>query len=209
MMSADCDLSSVGLDVSRETISKLIAYCDLVKKWNPAINLVSKSSVAMLWQRHIQDSAQIYPLIPVDSSQCLDVGSGGGLPAIVLAILSQELDPKRSFTLIESDQRKAAFLRESARNLDIQLQIMPERAEMIDSISAEVLTARALAPLSLLLDIAARHLKPDGVCLFPKGGTYLAEIELAKKEWAFNCVAMPSKTDNYGVILMIQDIRNV
>lgn len=208
-MSVGIDLSNIGLDVSRETVSKLSAYCELVKKWNPVINLVSKSSLSTLWQRHIEDSAQIYPLMPAGSEHCLDVGSGGGLPAMVLAILSQEMAPGRSFTLIESDQRKAAFLRESARSLEIRLQILPVRAEMIDGVAAEVLTARALAPLSSLLQIAARHLRPDGVCLFPKGGAYREEIEAASKEWAFDCVAIPSKTDENGAILRIQGIRNV
>lgn len=209
MMRLNCDLPGLGLDVSRETVSKLCAYGELVTKWNPVINLVSRSSLATFWQRHIEDSAQIFPLIPTRSLHCLDIGSGGGLPVIVLAILSQELAPGRNFILIESDQRKAAFLREAGRSLDLTLQIRPERAEVIDGIAAEVLTARALAPLSLLLKMAKKHLSPDGVCLFPKGVNYLEEVEAARKEWSFECVITPSKTDKGGVILTIQDVRDV
>ncbi|RUS59580.1 16S rRNA (guanine(527)-N(7))-methyltransferase RsmG [Pseudorhodobacter sp. E13] len=196
-------------DVSRETVDRLHAFCDLVKKWNPAINLVSKSSIESIWKRHVEDSAQIFPLIPQHCSHIVDIGSGGGFPAIVLAILSKEFAPERRFTLIESDQRKAAFLREAVRHLQLNANIIPERAELLPPLEADVLSARALASLSVLLQLAQRHLISGGTCLFPKGATHLAEVAEAKKEWAFEYEAVPSETDDNGVILRIQDIKHV
>lgn len=202
-------LADIELDVSRETVDRLNDFGELVKKWNPAINLISKSSVATIWRRHIEDSAQIYPLVPSAALNCVDVGSGGGFPAIVLSIISKELAPERHFTLIESDQRKSAFLREAARSFQLNVEIIPDRAEAIAPIGANLVTARALAPLTVLLSVAQRHLAPGGVCLFPKGGAHLEEIAEAKKEWFFECLPISSKTGDNGVILKIQDIRHV
>jgi 16S rRNA (guanine527-N7)-methyltransferase len=196
------------IDVSRETSEKLYRFEDLVRKWNPTINLVSKPSLSELWDRHIVDSAQLFSHIPSDANRYLDIGSGGGFPGIVLAVISAELAPMRRFTLVESDQRKAAFLREAGRLLEIKLDVRPARIESLAKIEADLLSARALSPLARLLEAAEQHLAQNGTCLFPKGETYRQEIDDAKNIFDFDYEAIPSLTDPKGAILKIHGIRN-
>lgn len=202
-------LDEIGLDVSRETLGRLEIYAELIAKWNPAINLVSKKSLSDIWFRHIVDSAQMFPEMLDCAVNCLDIGSGGGFPAIVLAIMSTEKWSERKFDLIESDQRKATFLREVTRTLDLPIKVFDNRAERLTPFGADLLTARALAPLPKLLELASRHLDPEGVCLFPKGETFLQEISEAEQFFTFNCSIIPSKTDANCAILKISGIRNV
>lgn len=202
-------LDEIGIDVSRETLGRLEIYAELIAKWNPAINLVSKKSLSDIWFRHIVDSAQIFPEMPDCAVNCLDIGSGGGFPAIVLAIMSTEEWSERKFDLIESDQRKATFLREVTRTLDLPIKVFDNRAERLTPFGADFLTARALAPLPKLLELASRHLDPEGVCLFPKGETFLQEISEAEQFFTFNCSIIPSKTDANCAILKIGGIKNV
>jgi 16S rRNA (guanine527-N7)-methyltransferase len=207
---AGFDVSQVlGFDVSRETEERLLRFSDLIKKWNPAINLVSKSSVADIWDRHIVDSAQIFPMLPVEAKQCLDIGSGAGLPGLVLAILSHELSADRHFSLVESDQRKCVFLREVARAIGLYVTVISDRIEKLPPHSADVISARALAPLSKLVAHAAYHLRPDGVCFFPKGEMYLQELDVARMAFSFEYEVLNSKTDLKGAILKIYGIENV
>lgn len=201
--------SVLGFDVSRETLGALNTYCDVIRKWNPSINLVSRASLDDLWRRHILDSAQLYPLIPKQACVCLDIGSGGGLPGIVLAILSRDLTPTRRFTLVESDQRKATFLREVCRTLSLSVDVLTERIESIAAHSADLISARALAPLSNLLGFARQHLAHDGVCLFPKGETWLQELEDAQRRFSFEVQTIQSQTDPKAKILKIQGVHDV
>ncbi|WP_022703710.1 16S rRNA (guanine(527)-N(7))-methyltransferase RsmG [Pseudorhodobacter ferrugineus] len=195
-------------DVSRETVDRLCLFEQLIRKWNPTINLVSKSSLNDVWMRHIADSAQLYKHIPDGVVKCVDLGSGGGLPGIVLAAISVDQSPERHFTLVESDQRKAAFLREAVRTLGINAAIIAQRAETLEPQGAELVSARALAPLSKLLTAAQRHLAKDGVCLFPKGENFAHEIDEAKHQFEFECKTVQSLTDPSGVILIVHGIRN-
>ena len=137
------------LDVSRETFEKLKAFAELVRKWNPKINLVSKDSLNDLWSRHILDSVQIFELVP-GPGKWVDLGSGGGFPGIVISILNQE---ERNFdvVMVESDQRKSAFLRTAIRELDLAAKVKTERIEELECLEADVLSARALADLTKLL----------------------------------------------------------
>lgn len=196
------------VDVSRETVDRLVLFEQLIRKWNPAINLVSKSSLDDVWIRHIADSAQLYRHIPAAARRCVDLGSGGGLPGIVLAAISADHSPGRVFTLVESDQRKATFLREAARTLGLNAVIQAHRAEALDPLDAEMISARALAPLSKLLVSAQRHLAKGGVCLFPKGESFVQEVDEAKKQFEFECDPIQSLTDPNGVILLVYGIRN-
>ena len=207
-MPSSHNLDELGVDVSRETLQRLENYVELISKWNPAINLVSKKSMSEIWFRHIIDSAQLFPEIPDCAINCLDIGSGGGFPAIVLAIISAEKSTERKFDLIESDQRKSTFLREVARSLNLNIKVFNNRAEQLAPFGADFLSARALAPLPKLLELASRHLHPDGVCLFPKGETFMQEIAEAEKFFTFNCTIIPSKTDANCAALKISGIRH-
>ena len=200
-------LMAGDLDVSRETSEKLQQYTALLRKWTRSINLISASTVDDAWNRHIVDSAQIFGLIPPDSTRLTDLGSGGGLPGIVLAIMAQHHYPALTVTLVESDQRKSAFLRTAARELDLQITIVADRIETIPSASADVLTARALAPLPDLLGHADRILAPGGIALFMKGRQASAEIAAARRKWQFSFDLADSRTDRDASILMIKDIR--
>ena len=135
-----------AFDVSCETMSRLTDYVSLLQKWSRAINLVGANDVNDIWSRHIMDSGQLVNHIPKQARHLVDLGSGAGLPAIVAAIMASELIPGLRFTLIESDKRKAAFLREACRQSSISATIRAERAENIEPLNADVVTSRAFAP---------------------------------------------------------------
>ena len=195
------------LNVSRETFSKLEAFADLVRKWNPKINLVSKNSLDDLWQRHILDSVQVFELAEGEG-HWVDLGSGGGFPGIVVAILNQEAQAFQ-VTMVESDQRKCAFLRTAIRELSLTALVKTERIEQLDGLEADILSARALADLTQLLDFTELHLNPDGIVLFPKGQNWQSEDSDAKKVWTYALEAIESKTNPAAAILKIKDIARV
>jgi 16S rRNA (guanine527-N7)-methyltransferase len=197
------------LNVSRETFQRLQDFAELVKKWNPAINLVSKSSLADLWSRHILDSCQVYQQAAVAGGSWVDLGSGGGFPGLVVAILRLESDPELRVTLVEVDRRKSVFLSQAARQLDLKVDVISERIEAIAPLGANVLTARALAPLDQLCGFAHKMLIPEGVALFQKGATFQAELDEAKKSWAFEVEVVASKVDPSAVILKMEGFRHV
>ena len=197
----------VGLDVSRETLDRLEQYEALVRKWNPAINLVSPRSLTELRSRHIADSAQLCALGPRDRGIWADLGSGGGFPGLVVAILARELSPDLHTVLVESDRRKAAFLMTAARELDLSTRVLAERIEKLDPFGATVLSARALAPLAVLLGFAERHLAPEGICVFPKGETWRDELDEARKVWSFDLETHPSATDGAAQILILRGVK--
>lgn len=197
------------LDVSRETSDRLQGLAELLKKWNPAINLVSKTTLPQAWTRHILDSAQLYTLAPPQVPHWADLGSGGGFPGLVIAILSRELDPARVVTLVESDQRKATFLREAARQLGLSVAVIADRIEAIAPLSASVLSARALAGLPDLCAFAARHLSPTGLALYPKGASFQEELDQARRDWAFDVTIHPSDTDPASVVLALKAVTHV
>lgn len=196
-------------DVSRETIEKLEIYANLVRKWTKRINLVAPGTVEALWERHFTDSAQLLSLAPDSVKTWVDLGSGGGFPGAVIAMMASTTGSDLAITLIESDQRKAAFLRTVARETDTRIYVLAERAETADPSGADVVTARALAPLELLLGYVTRHIGENGIALLPKGANASSEVELALKTWSFTCESVPSMTDNQAAILKIGDIKRV
>jgi 16S rRNA (guanine527-N7)-methyltransferase len=198
-----------GLDVSRETLERLELYESLLRKWNPAINLVSRTTLSDAWSRHFVDSAQLLALAPVDAASWVDLGSGGGFPGLVIAILANELRPDLSVTLVESDQRKAAFLAEVARQIGVAVAVKAERAETLTPCNCDILSARALAPLKELLSLSMRHLKPGGVGLFLKGAQSGAELAEALETFRFTLQKIPSQTDPMAVILSVGGISRV
>ncbi len=196
-------------DVSRETIEKLETYANLVRKWTKRINLVAPGTVEALWERHFTDSAQLLTIAPVSAKTWVDLGSGGGFPGAVIALMASTTRPDLAMTLIESDQRKAAFLRTVGRETDTRLTVLAERAEAAEPSAADVVTARALAPLELLLSYVSRHIGKNGIALLPKGASASSEVELALKTWSFTCESISSMTDNQAAILKIGDIKRV
>ncbi|MCA0273949.1 MAG: 16S rRNA (guanine(527)-N(7))-methyltransferase RsmG [Proteobacteria bacterium] len=198
-----------GLDVSRETFERLEVYEALLAKWNPAINLVAKGTLGEAWSRHFIDSAQVLSLAPPEARIWLDVGSGGGFPGMVVAIIAAELRPDLSITLVDSDLRKSAFLGEVARNTGVAVTINAVRAEELPPANADVMTARAFAPLTTLLSLASRHLNPQGRGIFLKGARHEAEVSDALESFRFDLQKVPSQTDPQAVILSVGGITRV
>lgn len=191
-------------DVSRETSERLDAFAELLLRWTARINLISTRDVPHLWERHIADSLQLLPLLPPGVLRAIDIGTGGGFPGLVLCIASQI-----PFDLIESDQRKAAFLREAARVTGAPATIRAERIEASRTKPAPLVTARALAPLPRLLPLAAPLLTEDGTLLLLKGASAAAELTQAAAEWHMQVARHSSRTDPSATILQLTGIRRV
>ncbi len=191
-------------DVSRETFIRLGAVEVLLRRWNRTINLVSRGDEANLWHRHFEDSLQLVPLLPSDAKTGVDLGSGAGFPGLVLAIASGI-----HFHLIESDHRKAAFLREAVAATDAPATIHATRIETMILDPVDVLTARGLAPLPELLVLGARFLKPNGTVLLLKGTHVDQEITAAATRWSMTVTSTSSKTNPMGQVLKITGITHV
>lgn len=196
-----------GLSVSRETLEALEAFVALVQRWNPAINLVSKSTLEDLWGRHVLDSAQLFSYCPAEAKRWVDIGSGGGFPGLIVALLAKETMPELQVTLVESDQRKATFLRQAAQTLGLTVTVLSKRIESIPPLAADVVSARALAPLVELLGFAHPHIRHDGVVLFPKGARHAEELSEARNSWHFDLSRHPSLSDSAAAILEIRNIN--
>lgn len=194
-----------GFNVSRETFDTLKQFEQLLLKWTKAINLVAPSSLPDLWTRHIIDSAQIFHLAPKNWNTWVDLGSGGGLPGLVIGILDTE---RRPISLIESDARKCQFLNTVRREFDLNVVVHHGRIESVKDLSADVLSARALASLPYLLGHAVPLLNENGIALFPKGKRYKDEVDQAMKDWHFDLVEHQSKTDPESRILQISRINH-
>ncbi len=190
--------------VSRETLDRLEAYRGLLLRWNARINLVSSKTEAEIEERHFADSLQLVPLIPVGITRAIDLGSGAGFPGLVLCIATGI-----AFDLIEADHRKAAFLREVARETNAPARVHACRVEAIGLEPASLVTARALAPLPALLGLAHPFLASGGVALFPKGAKVEHELTDAAAAWNMRVERFPSQTDPAGVILRLSEVTSV
>ncbi|MGE0665272.1 MAG: 16S rRNA (guanine(527)-N(7))-methyltransferase RsmG [Sphingomonadales bacterium] len=190
-------------DVSRETLFKLETYAALLEKWQRSINLVSAGTLPDLWRRHFLDSAQLAPLIRGlhPSPSCVDIGTGAGFPGMVLAIMGAG-----SWTLIDSDRKKLVFLQEAARATGVSVKLIPSRLEAVEGVIADIVTARALAPLGKLLGFAAPLLAPGGSAFFLKGRDAEAELDEARRTWNFRAETFASATDPAAKIVQIQDV---
>lgn len=196
-----------GRSVSRETYEKLKAFEELVRTWSQRINLVSISDQSILWERHLVDSAQLIDLTDL-TDRWLDLGSGGGFPGVVIAILLEE-SRQGHVTLVESDNRKCAFLKTAARTLSLDVDIRSQRIEQIELEAATTLSARALAPLETLVAYGFQFLAPDGIALFPKGRNWKNELEAAKVKWSFDCDVIQSITEADAAILKLRNIERI
>jgi 16S rRNA (guanine527-N7)-methyltransferase len=200
-------------NVSRETLDRLQVYAGLVRQWQKAVNLVAPSTLPELWGRHFADSAQLAALVPDAAQRHVDLGSGGGFPGLVLAIMRSGRDGARTI-LVESDQRKAAFLREAARQTGIAVEIVSGRIEKPETQAkvgvVDVVTARALAPLERLFALSVPLCKasPAGstVGLFLKGRGVEQEIADARLKWRFAHRLVPSLTQVGAFVVEVRDL---
>ena len=194
---------AVAQRVSRETLERLRAYVALLQRWTRVINLISPADQAHIWTRHVQDSLHLVPLIPASADRGIDLGSGGGLPGLVLALATG-----LPFDLVESDRRKAAFLQEAARATGAPVQVHCARIEAASVPPAPLVTARALAPLPRLLVLAAPLLRPGGVCLFAKGEQAEQEIAQASDAWRMRVERFPAPGRPGSVTLRISELAH-
>lgn len=191
------------MSASRE--ADLKAYAALIRKWNPAINLVAPSTLDALETRHIGDSLQLANLSDKPEGLWLDLGSGGGLPGLVVAICHRD----SKVMLVDSDRRKVAFLQSAIRELALEnCTAVSARIEGLPPVGASNLSARALAPLVRLMPYLARHLAQDGTAWLMKGRNWQAELETARSEWDFDATIHPSATDPASAVLEIRDVRH-
>ena len=218
---------AAAFGVPRETVERLVLYEKLLRQWQKAVNLVAPATLDSIWHRHFTDSAQLVPLAPPGTRSWIDLGSGGGFPGLVAAIImasphahcatapGEPAEPaKRApihFTLIESDTRKCAFLREVARQTGVSVDILSRRAESartsVNKDLPRIVSARALAPLDRLLDLAEPLCPPGTTLLFPKGREVAQELQLAESRWRFQVALVPSVTDTHGRIAVITNLE--
>lgn len=192
--------------VSRETLAALRCHVDLLAKWQKRINLIGAATLPDVWRRHVLDSAQLLPLTPESAKVWTDLGSGGGFPGLVLAALLAYEHPERRARchLVESDSRKAAFLRESARVMGVPVTVHAQRIETLAGWPSDVVTARAVAGIETLLRHARPFIHPETVLVLPRGRIYAAELTLLEKYRTVRCEAVASLTDPAARIFRIQ-----
>ena len=202
------ELCSIAGPVSRETYEMLLRFETTFLKWNQRINLSAPSTLGQTWQRHILDSAQLLAIEP-QARQWLDIGSGGGFPGLVVAFLLRERGG--SIDLVESNRKKTGFLQAIVGEFDLPARIHARRIEDVHKLVRQphVVTARALASLPLLLDLAAPWLTNGARGLFHKGRDYRAEVEESAHHWNFDLVEHASTIDPQGVVLDIRNLRKM
>ena len=200
--------------VSRETFARLELYAALLAKWQPAINLVGRDTLPDLWRRHMLDSAQVAEHIAPANADgtpltLIDMGSGAGFPGLVLAIMASDAGRRWQVHLVESDARKCAFLATVARETKTDVKIHTTRIEKLKPYPADIVTARAVAPLNKLLDYVEPYLAKGGECLLLKGETAADELTTARQSWNIMVEQFPSRSGPAGSLLRIRDISRV
>ena len=189
-------------NVSRETLARLKGYADILTDWNSRHNLVAKSTLPDLWERHFWDSAQLAGLLPAEADTLADLGSGAGFPGLVLAALRPDI----AVTLHEATAKKCAFLQAAAERMGLPVTIQIARMEDLPHRPYDVVTARACAPLPLLLGYAHRFTGPNSVCFFLKGQNVGPELTEAHKYWKMKVSQVASQTDPSGAIVTVREL---
>lgn len=191
-------------------VAKLGIYAAAVQQWQKAVNLVAPRTLDDIWHRHFADSAQIIAHLPADARHVADLGSGGGFPGLIIALYASQGSGVR-VTLVESDTRKAAFLRETARRMEIPVDIVSTRIESDASVSrlvgVDTVTARAFAPLARLFELASPLFANAASGVFLKGESVGQEIADARKRWCFDVELHPSVTDPSGRIAVVRRVK--
>jgi 16S rRNA (guanine527-N7)-methyltransferase len=191
-------------DVSRETWDRADRLIQILLKWQPRINLVSASTLSDAWTRHVVDSLQLVQAAPT-AKAWVDLGSGAGFPGLLIAAALGNADVH----LVESDQRKCAFLREAARAMGVTVRIHSMRIEASYGdlpAQIDVVSARALAPLPKLLSLAAPILENGAKGVFPKGRDAEAELTAAREYWNIEAGLMPSISDPHARVVVVSSL---
>lgn len=197
-------------NVSRETIEKLEKFAELLKEWNLKMNLVSRNSLEMLWERHILDSAQLIDYIPPTTKCLLDIGSGAGFPGIVLAILMQEKNSNAKIILVESITKKTVYLKDVCEKLGLNnVRVENARVENLNISQPDIITARAVAALDILCKYMNKVAGNKCESLFLKGRSYEEEVLAAKQNWQFNLKVLKNRYCENGVILNLSRLRKI
>ena len=191
----------------REVRADLESFAALLRKWNAVQNLVSRETETALWERHIVDSIQILPLLRPADERFLDIGSGGGMPAIPLAVAFK--GGQATFQLVEPIGKKVAFLRQAIRELGLAASVHAGRSDSFDSreTSFDVITSRALAALPGLFGLIHPFFGPETRAILHKGRDYARELEESRLAWEFDVVLTNSVTETGAVLLQISNLR--
>jgi 16S rRNA (guanine527-N7)-methyltransferase len=207
-LAADRDAALKLTPVSRETSERLERLIELLLRWSAHTNLIARSTLPMVWSRHVADSLQLLSLAP-DAKRWIDLGSGAGFPGLVIACALADA-PGTEVHLVESIGKKAAFLREAAEQLQVPAVVHAVRIEDFGKnlqFKPDVITARALAPLDELLKLAHPLLRTGALGLFPKGQDVDAELTKASKSWNIEASLVPSKTSPDSRIVAVTKLR--
>ena len=193
-------------EILQKSQSELQKFADLVLKWQQTVNLIAPSTIPDIWERHIVDSAQLVEYIPENAKILVDMGSGGGFPAIVLAIINKVVGgPVERFYLIESDVKKSIFLHEAARIFDLPVQVLNKRLENVVLENVDVVTARALKTVEELFVLGQGCITEKTICLFLKGER--VDEELAQNTHKCYIEKIPSRTHKKSYILKIGGVQ--
>ena len=195
-----------SLNVSRETLSGFYEYKTLLYKWNEKINLVSKHTLINIWERHFLDSGQIIINVEASGKRWVDVGSGAGFPGLVVALLLRDRKVDCDLVLVEKHPKKVFFLKEVIRKLNLSVEVINENIYTLEPLNADILTARAFSELNNLIEIAFRHRKKEGICLFLKGENYKIELDKTLNNWFFDYDIVGSLSSSSGNIIRVKKI---
>jgi 16S rRNA (guanine527-N7)-methyltransferase len=190
-------------EVPRETLERLTKFAQLLTERNAHLNLVADSTLPDMWRRHFLDSAQLAALIPAGARSLVDLGSGAGFPGMVLAIMLSSGTPSLTVHLVEATQKKCRFLEEVAEATGTRVEVHWARSDDLVDLKADVVTARALAPLPKLLGLAFPFFTDTSTGLFLKGRSLDAELTEACESWKLQAERLPSRSDPSGSILRV------
>lgn len=202
-----------NLSFLEEMRPELEKFSEFLLKWQKSVNLISPNTIPHLWKRHIIDSAQLYPFIPDSARLLLDMGSGAGFPGLILAMVNQHLGgPLKTIVLVESDIKKGIFLNEAARVFQLPVRFLNKRMELVTAADlngqkVDVLTARALAPVPVLLKLSQNIRTPETMCLFLKGEQVAAEMKEVSSQSDWDVSSYPSVSDSKGVIIQMRGVK--